>query len=71
MIIRMAYTENNLDEIIKRNPITDKVIEEFEAIDSVEKTKTRRYLTFAEDGIKRDVAIFDEKALKMNLKNQE
>lgn len=62
-----VYTENNLDEIIKRNPITDKVIEEFEAIDSVEKTKTRRYLTFAEDGIKRDVAIFDRESFENEL----
>lgn len=62
-----VYTENNLDEIIKRNPITDKVIEAFEAIDGVEKTKTRRFLTFTEDGVKRDVAIFDRESFENEL----
>ena len=41
-----VYTENNLDEIMKHNPITDEKIAEFEKIDGVEKTQTRRYLTF-------------------------
>lgn len=63
-----AYTENNLDEIIKKNPITDDVIAEFEAIDGVEKTQTRRYLTFSEDGVKRDVAIFDRESFESELK---
>lgn len=63
-----VYTENNLDEIIKKNPITDDVIAEFEAIDGVEKTQTRRYLTFSEDGVKRDVAIFDRESFESELK---
>lgn len=63
-----VYTENNLDEIIKKNPITDDVIAEFEAIDGVEKTQTRRYLTFSEDGVKHDVAIFDRESFESELK---
>lgn len=62
-----VYTENNLDELMKNNPITDKVIEEFEAIDGVKQTQTRRYLTFTEDGIKYDVAIFDRESFENEL----
>ncbi len=63
----LVYTDNNLAEIIKDNPITDKVIEEFEAIDGVEKTHTRRYLTFTENGVKHDVAIFDRESFESEL----
>lgn len=66
-----VYTENNLDEILKNNPITDDVIKEFESIDGVEKTHTRRYLTFTHYGTKLDVAVFDRESFEANLKNQE
>lgn len=62
-----VYTENNLDELMKQNPITDKVIEEFEAIDGVKKTQTRRFLTFTEDGVKKSVAIFDRESFENEL----
>lgn len=62
-----VYTENNLDEILKNNPITDDVIKEFESIDGVEKTHTRRYLTFTDNGAKYDVAVFDRESFESEL----
>lgn len=62
-----VYTENNLDQIINHNPITDETIKEFEAIEGVEKTQTRRYLTFNEDGVIRSVAIFDREGFESEL----
>lgn len=62
-----VYTENNLDEIMKHNPITDERIAEFEKIDGVEKTQTRRYLTFTDGGVKRIVAVFDRESFENEL----
>lgn len=63
----MVYTDNNLDEIFKHNPINDGVIEKFEKIDGVEKTQTRRYLTFTANDVKYDVAIFDRESFENEL----
>lgn len=63
-----VYTENNLDQIIKHNPITDETIKDFETMDGVEKTQTRKYLTFNDEGITRSVAVFDREGFESELK---
>ena len=60
-------TENNLDQILKNNPISREAIQSFEAIDGVTKTQTRNYLTFEEEGIKRTVAVFDREGFESEL----
>lgn len=55
-----AYPDNNLDAIVKDNPLRPSLIRKIQAIDGVTQVKTRDILSAVIDGKKRDVAVLDE-----------
>lgn len=57
-----AYPENNLDFILKHNPLNDRLIERIKGIDGVTEVKTRNILLANCGGRKEDIAVLDEES---------
>ena len=56
-----AYPENNLEAVLKNNPLNPSLIRQIQAIDGVREVKTRDVLLAVIDGKKQDIAVLDEK----------
>ncbi|MDE7311966.1 MAG: ABC transporter permease [Eubacterium sp.] len=59
-----AYSENNLDAILKENPLNHALIQKILEIEGVTGIKTRNILSAELSGEKIDIAVFDEESFE-------
>lgn len=65
-----VYIENNLDNILKRNPLSEEIIDEIKNIDGVKEVKIQNILCGKDkEGKIYDISVADRDYLEKNIKN--